>query len=365
MVNIINIKKAKEKTKEKTKEKAKEKTKEKRKKTKIKKGGDDPVQPVQGQPMQAVQPVQGQPVQPVQPVQGQPVQVVQPVQGQPVQQEGQLIQNNKNNKKAKYTLDSKIEGYGDSNYLVINLKNTQSILTSPGVLIYMMGDIQKGEVKFDGIGKALWRGLGGEDLLITKYSSGINGGSIGLSTSLSGTIIKIKLNAEEEYYTSRNTFLCGTDNITISSKFIAKNFFGIGTSEGFILPLIKSNNTNGEVWLSAYGAIKEIDLKPGETIIVDNGSFLAAPNDLDYTLESLGKGVTGTLLGGEGFGMRFVGSGTKSKKLYIQTKNYNHFINEVRSLTMNTSSSATKVDTAVNAASGIGNFFFGNSNEES
>ena len=63
--------------------------------------------------------------------------------------------------------------------------------------------------------------------------------------------------------------------------------------------------------------------------------------------------------------MRFVGSGTKSKKLYIQTKNYNHFINEVRSLTMNTSSSATKVDTAVNAASGIGNFFFGNNNEES
>ena len=357
MVNIINIKKAKEKTKEKTKEKGK------CKKTKVKKGGDDPVQPVQ-----AVQPIQGQPVQAVQPTQGQPaqpVQPLQPVQPAQVEQVVQPLQNNKSNKKAKYTLDSKIEGYGDSNYLIVNLKNTQSILTSPGVLIYMMGDIQKGEVKFDGIGKALWRGLGGEDLLITKYSSGINGGSIGLSTSLSGTIIKIKLNAEEEYYTSRNTFLCGTDNITISSKFIAKNIFGIGTSEGFILPLIKSNNTNGEVWLSAYGAIKEIDLKPGETIIVDNGSFLAAPNDLDYTLESLGKGITGTLLGGEGFGMRFVGSGTKSKKLYIQTKNYNHFINEVRSLTMNSNSSAAKVDTAVNAASGIGNFFFGNSNEES
>ena len=48
---------------------------------------------------------------------------------------------------------------------------------------------------------------------------------------------------------------------------------------------------------------------------------------MNYTIESLGKNILGTLLGGEVFGMKFVGPGT----IYIQSKNLNNFAADINS----------------------------------
>ena len=49
-------------------------------------------------------------------------------------------------------------------------------MTTPGSLIYMRGAVDKGNVKFDGIGKAFWRSLSGQDALLTSYTGCEKGG---------------------------------------------------------------------------------------------------------------------------------------------------------------------------------------------
>ena len=53
--------------------------------------------------------------------------------------------------------------------------------------------------------------------------------------------------------------------------------------------------------------LKKIELKDKEEIIIDNGYFLACNKKMDYTIEKLGKTMASTFLGGEGYGMKFIG----------------------------------------------------------
>ena len=196
-------------------------------------------------------------------------------------------------------------------------------MTTPGAVLYMKGDIEKGEVKFDNIKSGLWRLFGGESLFYSKYSGINNGGIIAVGTDLPGDIIDISINTNEEWYISRGSYLCSTTNIIIESVVKTQGFFGlIGSGEGGILPIIKTTDGNsGKFWLGAYGSFEKIVLKAQEKILVDNGYFLAAEKKMDYTIEKMGKTLTSSLFGGEGFGMQFIGPGI----LYIQSKNISNF----------------------------------------
>ena len=73
--------------------------------------------------------------------------------------------------------------------------------------------------------------------------------------------------------------------------------------------------------MAAYGSFKKIVLGQGEEIIIDNGYFLAAEKNFEYDVVKLGKTLTSSFFGGEGFGMKFVGPGT----VYMQSKNLTNF----------------------------------------
>jgi uncharacterized protein (TIGR00266 family) len=239
---------------------------------------------------------------------------------------------NDNNLESKFTKSSKLfkttkKGIPGSTFLKICLKMDQSVLTSPGSLIYLKGDVEKGEIKFDGIGKALWRGFGGEDMFITKYTGKKKSGEIAVGCDMPGDLVEIDIEPNTEWCISRGSFLCSTENLKISSQVVARGLFGIGTSEGFMMPLIQSDDKSGKFWLACYGTFEKIELKKNEDIIIDNGCFLAANKNMNYTIESLGKNLLGTLFGGEVFGMKFVGPGT----IYIQSKNLNNFVADINS----------------------------------
>ena len=216
---------------------------------------------------------------------------------------------------------AKIEGVPGSNYLVVNLADGEKIMTSPGSLVYMKGDILKGEVELGGFAKAFARGLGGESFFITTYKGGAKGGEIAFGSDIPGDIIRVDLKAGEEYIISRGSFLCCTDNLEISATTRIRGILSVGQEEGFVLPVIRAKETAGSVWLCAYGTFKEINLV-NEEIILDNGTFLACPSSLSYTLTSLGRGPLAFVFGGESLGMKFVGSG----RLIVQSKNLNAFI---------------------------------------
>jgi uncharacterized protein (TIGR00266 family) len=280
--------------------------------TKNKKGGEEVIQqPVVKELVQSNKPVQPttQPVQPIQPSQiGKS--------GVPVEQG---IKNGKKEKKYQ----TKRIGSSGSVFLQINLLENQQIMTSPGALLYMKGGIKKGEIEFDSIRSGIWRILGGESLFYTSYTGNKGGGTIAVGTDLPGDIIDISISPNEEWYISRGSYLCSTLNIVIEGTVKTQGLFGlIGSSEGGILPTIKTNDGNsGKFWLGAYGSFEKIVLNSGQDIVVDNGYFLAAEKKMNYTIVNMGKTLISAFLGGEGFGMKFVGPGT----LYIQSKNISNF----------------------------------------
>lgn len=214
---------------------------------------------------------------------------------------------------------SRIMGAPGSNYVIIDLMAGESIKSSPGSLIYMRGDVEKGEVEVGGIGKAFARMLGGENFVITTYRGGAYGGAVAFGISLPGDIIYIDLGPQQEIIISRGSFLCCTPGLEITATTRMQGALGVGQGEGFVLPVIKAGAEGGRVWLAAYGSFERIDLSTNETAVLDNGTFLSCPTSLNYKVVKLGKTILSSLAGGEGLGMEFTGPAS----LYIQSKNIN------------------------------------------
>lgn len=208
--------------------------------------------------------------------------------------------------------------------LKIELANGQSVNTSPGALVYMRGDIQKGQVNLGSIGSAFARSFGSQDFFLTKYSGGPNGGTVAFSLSFPGDIVQIVLKPNESYRISKGCFLACSDNVVVSATTQIKGIIGVGQDEGVILPLVTNKgDVDGVVWLGGFGSFERHDLRDAsDTLVVDNGIFLACPNTMSYKLVQLGRSLWSSLAGGEGFGMEFRGPGV----VYTQSKNFNEFL---------------------------------------
>lgn len=247
------------------------------------------------------------------------------------------------------SIKAEVVGSAGSNYLVLDIQPGQVIHTSPGSLIYLRGDIEKGELEVGGIGKAFARALGGQNLLLTKYKGGPNGGKVALGSALPGDIISIDLAPKQDIIVSRGSFLCCTSNLEVTATTRMQGILGVGQDEGFVLPVIRANETGGRVWLCSYGSFERIDLDTNEVAVLDNGTFLACPANLNYQIVRLGKTLLSSLAGGEGLGMQFVGPAS----LYLQSKNINDFHAIIRN-----NSEATIAKAGVGAAlfAGLMNF---------
>ena len=112
------------------------------------------------------------------------------------------------------------------------------------------------------------------------------------------------------YGDSQMEFLAD-DEVELSTKSqgIAKGVLG---GEGIFI--LRAEGP-GDVIVSSYGAIHEVELKTGETYIVDNGHLVAW--DCDYKIEKATKGWISSFTSGEGFVCRFQGPGT----VFLQTRN--------------------------------------------
>ncbi len=220
-------------------------------------------------------------------------------------------------------LKTHIEGAPGSNYLEVDLPPGFVIKSAPGSLVYLRGDVEKGTVELGGVGKALARAFGGQDLFITAYRGGqAADGKVAFGSPLPGDIIRIDLSPQQAIVISRGSFLCCTADLEITATTRLKGIIGVGQGEGFVLPVVQAGDVGGTVWLCAYGTFKRIDLAANEKIVLDNGTFLACPVTLQYQIVRLGKTLFSSLAGGEGFGMEFVGPAA----LYMQSKNVNEFL---------------------------------------
>jgi len=136
-----------------------------------------------------------------------------------------------------------------------------------------------------------------------------------VAPALPGDIVTWPLSGTTVYLQS-GSYLAAPDSITIDSKWGgSRTFF---SKEGLFM--LKCTGT-GDLLVSSYGAIHQVDLAAGESYIVDTGHMVGWEGTISYDVQKVGNWKS-TVLGGEGLVVRLTGPG----RVYIQTRSPDSFL---------------------------------------
>jgi len=162
-----------------------------------------------------------------------------------------------------------------------------------------------------GLMKGLKRSmLGGESLFMTTLTAPAAGGWVDVAARLPGDAMVLPVG--QGLNLTRGSYLASTTETEVDTKWGGFKTLG-GGEGGFLLHL----TGGGTVVTSSYGAIDQVDLGAGESIVVDSGHLVAFDPAVQFTTRKASKGVMNTLKSGEGFVMEFTGPG----RIYTQTRN--------------------------------------------
>ena len=194
-----------------------------------------------------------------------------------------------------------------------HLEQGEQIKAESDAMITMSPTIDVTGSTEGGILKGLARMAAGEKFFFQYLSANRGPGDIIFAHALPGDIIPIELNGTG-LKIQKDGFLAATTGVDVETK-VQNLTKGLFSGEGFF---ILGARGNGTIFVSSYGAIHEINLNPGEEIIVDNCHLVAWDETLEYNIEKAStKGWISSFTSGEGFVCRFKGPG----RIFIQTRN--------------------------------------------
>jgi uncharacterized protein (TIGR00266 family) len=199
--------------------------------------------------------------------------------------------------------------------LKIRLALGEAIFAEAGAMVSMSSGIEIETSAKGGVFGALKRSvLGGESFFINTFKANQDG-EVTFAPTLAGDIYSLELKGQTVYAQS-GAYIASSPQIEIDTKWGgAKTFF---SREGLFL--LKINGT-GNVFLSSYGAIHEIDLEVGQKYTVDTGHMVAFAEGVGYSVKRVG-GLKSTLFSGEGLVCELTGPG----KIMIQTRSADAFL---------------------------------------
>lgn len=231
-------------------------------------------------------------------------------------------------------------------------------------MLFRSGEVDI-QVKSQGIGTAIMRGLSGAGLVINEFSGVGGGGAVSFGGVAPGGMVVSTVTKEVPLVLSRNTFICCDSEIVVGGKLNVRGLFEVGQEEGFLLPRAAipadSGADSGRIWLSAFGHVQRHDVPKEKSFWVDNGCFVACtvqdPAQPPYKVDTAVNGLWKSFLSGEGFAMRFEGPVT----VWTQNRNLNDFSQNVARLSGGGEDIVDKVETGVDIVSGISSLFSGGS----
>ena len=199
--------------------------------------------------------------------------------------------------------------------LKIEMETAESVCAEAGAMVSMSSSIDIETKAKGGIFGALKRSvLGGESFFINTFRAN-ESGEVTFAPTLPGDIQAVELDGRS-FFAQSGTYIASSPEINIDTKWGgAKTFF---SREGLFLLRLSGQ---GLVFVSSYGAIHEIELKPGQKYIVDTGHIVAFDETVDYGVKRVG-GIKSTLFSGEGLVCELTGPG----KIMIQTRSADSFL---------------------------------------
>ena len=191
-----------------------------------------------------------------------------------------------------------------------HLSPDESVQAESAAMVSMSGHIQLQTQAKGGLMGGLKRSLlGGESFFINTFTSPGQEGEVTFAPKAPGDIRHHVLTGGAMFVQS-GSYLASAPSIQVDTKWGgAKTFF---SGEGLFLLHVTGS---GDLIMSSYGAIHEVELAPGQVYIVDTSHIVAFAEGVQYEVKKAGSWKT-TLLSGEGLICQLTGPGT----IYLQTR---------------------------------------------
>ena len=198
--------------------------------------------------------------------------------------------------------------------LKVELEPGETVTAEPGAMVYMKGDIEI-KTSSGGILKGIMRSmLGGESFWLNTYRAR-SPAEIWFAPSLPGDIEALNIDGKG-LIIQDTSYLAHHGDISIGTAW--RGFRGL-LAEGELFWLKAEGR--GLVWVTSYGGLEKLELKPGERVIVDNFHFVAMDDGMKWKVRKFG-GLKSFLFGGEGLVIEVEGPG----RLVLQTRSLPPFI---------------------------------------
>ena len=224
-------------------------------------------------------------------------------------------------------MNYKMLGDSDCPLVEVLLDRDEKIKVERGAMAYssnveLEGKLNSKKSGLGGLIGAIGRSLtSGESMFITEATGKEDGSFIGIAPAIPGKIVSLQVSGNRQYRLNTAAFLaCDNDvDYVMKKQELGKAIFG-GTGGLFVM----ETEGTGEVLVSAFGDLLELEVRDDRPLTVDNEHVVAWDADLDYEL-AIASGTFGFTTG-EGIVNYFHGNG----KVLIQTRNLHSLADAVR-----------------------------------
>ena len=198
----------------------------------------------------------------------------------------------------------------------LHLEPGESVSAEAGAMMAMSSTVEIATSTKGGIMKGLRRSvLGGESFFLNTFTAQGPDAHVVVAPALPGDIITWPLTGSTVYLQS-GSYLAAPSTVDVDSTWGgSKTFF---SREGLFM--LRCSGV-GDLVVSSYGAIQEVELAAGQSYVVDTGHMVGWEEGVSYEVQKAGNWKS-SILGGEGFVVRLTGPG----RAYIQTRSPNGFI---------------------------------------
>ncbi len=179
--------------------------------------------------------------------------------------------------------------------VVCELDPGETMITEKGAMSWMSPNM-KMETKGGGVGKMLGRAFSGESMFQNLYTAEGGPGMIAFASSFPGSIRAFEVGNGVEIAAQKSAFLASTAGVELSVFFQKKLGAGFAGGEGFIMQKLSGQ---GVVFLEFDGYVKEYELQPGQSMILDTGYLAAMTSTCQMDIQMV-PGLKNALFGGEG-----------------------------------------------------------------
>ncbi len=211
-------------------------------------------------------------------------------------------------------------------FVHVSLRRGEKIYCESNGMVMMEETLElKGRLQ-GGVVQSFLRRFANDESLFQQHIEAVHGdGDCLLSSTLDGDMQILDV-GQVQYTLSDGAFVAATDTVDIKVKMQGLGGALFGQTGGF---LVMHTSGQGQVVVSGFGTLFELDVAPGKDVIIDNGHVVCWDSRLTYNLSvstARSSGLLGNLVNsvtsGEGMVLRFSGQG----KVVVCSRNRGNFL---------------------------------------